>query len=222
MSSKDSRTIVVSKDEASSESSEDLERGEQINLDDFDLVKLDLLTQNRLTLSKKHDIMMQDRTSSISATAQKRRVMSKSLAEKKDLRMQKLMKSDSKHARGCSLLPKSNSTVSDAESLVSSFNDPKPRRQPSQKPQRAVTRQQTMRFKSDKKKSTILEDKENDSNGLQTVNSVDKNFIELRKQRYERKLRQHKIKQLVNGSANDEDEQLLVRAKAMESLMQIA
>lgn len=41
---KDERTIVVSKDDSENESSEDLERGEQINLEEFDLIKLDLLT----------------------------------------------------------------------------------------------------------------------------------------------------------------------------------
>jgi len=41
---KDERTIVVSKNDSENESSEDLERGEQINLEEFDLIKLDLLT----------------------------------------------------------------------------------------------------------------------------------------------------------------------------------
>jgi len=41
---KDERRIVVSKDDSENESSEDLERGEQINLEEFDLIKLDLLT----------------------------------------------------------------------------------------------------------------------------------------------------------------------------------
>ena len=44
MSWKDERRIVVSKDDSENESSEDLERGEQINLEEFDLIKLDLLT----------------------------------------------------------------------------------------------------------------------------------------------------------------------------------
>lgn len=123
--------------------------------------------------------MMHDRTSSISASAQKRRAMSKSLADKKDLRMLKMMNSDTKQPQKQFMLPK-NLTSSSGDSQVSAFNEAKPRRQPSQKPQ--VDRRNSLRFKSDKKRSAVgLE--YNDSNGLQTENTVDNNFIQLREQR---------------------------------------
>ena len=46
----------------SSESSENLERGEEPELNDFDLIKLRKITENRLVLSKKQDVMMHERT----------------------------------------------------------------------------------------------------------------------------------------------------------------
>ena len=46
----------------SSESSENLERGEEPGLNDFDLIKLRKLTENRLVLSKNQDVMMHERT----------------------------------------------------------------------------------------------------------------------------------------------------------------
>lgn len=116
--------------------------------------------------------MMHDRTSSISATAQKRRAMSKSQAEKKDLRMLKMMNSDSKQPQKRLLIPR-NLTCSSGDSQVSAFNEAKPRRQPSQKPQ--ADRRNSLRFKSDKKSAVGLE--YNDSNGLQNENTVDNNFI---------------------------------------------